>query len=437
MEFSGKKVAVLDTVHGGETICHELQRTGVDAVAIDIYRGTPVAAVIDRYDVVVAPIHAQSPLLTRAATNGIPILTHHEVVGQLAQQSPILKEALVFEITGVKAKTTTATLLQQAFNGKSLVSLTSRGFEARERGEYITKKRLSITPASVLVALDVIDEFGLSPEVCIFETSLGGTGVGDVNILTTLSPEYTIAQGTRTSTDAKLQMISNAKAGSCLIAPSAAITVAHAPLTFVNTIGDTKASVRYVTNDAREVRIKFDALRRMHGDEISGELSFKPTGRYDLVTYRNAVLCFVAAALTAHVDAAYVEHILSSFKGVSGRLTATVAQRRILIDNSNSGLDETAIKRATEFGLTFKRPGHKAVLIIGEEAKNICDGMKPDAVASAASNEAFEDIVIVGGRMCVSRAHVTYRDDLESALTTAIALTRERDVIVSCVKMWR
>ncbi|MGZ4934189.1 MAG: hypothetical protein ACXV49_06795, partial [Halobacteriota archaeon] len=372
---------------------------------------------------------------TRADKNGIPILTHHEVVGQLARQSQILKDALVFEITGVKGKTTTAALLQRAFSEKPLVSLTSRGLEARESGRYVAKKRLSITPANVLVALDLIDEFGLSPEVCIFETSLGGIGIGDVNILTTLSPEYAIAQGDRTSTEAKLQMISNAKAGSCLIAPSA--VAARAPSACVNSIGDAGATVYYEEGDGREVRIRFDALRRMHGDQVSGELSFTPTGCYDLHAYRSSLLCFVAAALTAHVEAAFIESVLSSFKGVKGRLSATVIKQRTLVDNSNSGLDEASIMRAIDFGLTFKKPGHKAVLIIGEEAKNICDGMIPDVVASVANNEAFDDIVLVGERMHVSTSRVRYREDLKSALSAAVELTSEHDVIISCVKTWR
>ncbi|MGZ4903549.1 MAG: coenzyme F430 synthase [Halobacteriota archaeon] len=435
MDFGGKRVAVLDTIHGGETICHKLQHTGIDAVAIDIYKNPPRAAAIDDYDVVVAPIHAKSPLLTRADKNGIPILTHHEVVGQLARQSQILKDALVFEITGVKGKTTTAALLQRAFSEKPLVSLTSRGLEARESGRYVAKKRLSITPANVLVALDLIDEFGLSPEVCIFETSLGGIGIGDVNILTTLSPEYAIAQGDRTSTEAKLQMISNAKAGSCLIAPSA--VAARAPSACVNSIGDAGATVYYEEGDGREVRIRFDALRRMHGDQVSGELSFTPTGCYDLVAYRTPLLCFVTAALTAHIEAAFIERVLLSFKGVKGRLSATVIKQRTLVDNSNSGLDEASIMRAIDFGLTFKKPGHKAVLIIGEEAKNICDGMIPDVVASVANNEAFENIVLVGERMHVSTARVRYREDLKSALSAAVELTSEHDVIISCVKTWR
>ncbi len=435
MDFSGKKVAVLDTIHGGDVICHKLQHAGVDAVAVDIYKNPPAVATIDAYDLVVAPIHARSPLLTRADENGIPILTHHEVVGQLAQQSQILQDALVFEITGVKAKTTTAALLQQAFRDKPLVSLTSRGFEARERGRYVAKKRLSITPANVLVALDLIHEFELSPEVCIFETSLGGTGIGDVNVVTTLSPEYTIAQGHRTSTDAKLQMISNAKASSCLIAPSP--VTARAPLTCINSIGDAGATVYYATTDDREVRIRFDALRRMHGDRVSGELSFKPTGWYDLLAYRTPFLCFVAAALTARLETAFIERVLSSFTGVKGRLSATVVEHRTLVDNSNSGLDEASVERAVDFGLTFKKPGHKAVLIIGEEAKNICDGMMPDVVAAVAYNDAFEDIVLVGERMHVTRAHVSFCHDLKSALHAAMELTTERDVIVSCVKMWR
>ncbi len=435
MDLSGKKVAVLDTIHGGKTICHRLQRAGIDAVAIDIYKDLLASTVIDAYDVIIAPIHAKSSLIARAHANGIPVLTHHEVVGQLARQSEQLHDALVFEITGVRAKTTTAVLLEQAVSDKPLISLTSRGLVARERGKYIARNRLSITPANVLVALDLIEEYELSPEVCIFETSLGGPGIGDLNILTTLSPEYSIAQGDRTSTDAKLQMISNARAGSCLVAPLAVTTRTSSMC--INSIGDVGANVHYKQERTREIRIRYDALQRAHGDQISGELSFTPTGRYDFLAYRTSVLCFVAAGLAAHFEPRTIERTLSLFEGVVGRASITEIEQRTMVDNSNSGLDEASIERAIDFGLSLKKPGHRAVLIIGEEAKNICSGITPDAIASAANNEAFEHIVLVGERMRVSRAHVTYRADLESAIRAAKQLTSEGDVIVSCVKMWR
>lgn len=436
MDFNGKSVAVLDTIHGGRQICKKLREIGADAVAIDIYRDSPAPDAIDAFDAVIAPVHAHTVLTARAEALGIPVLTHHQAVGQLARQTKTLQDALVFEVTGVKGKTTTASLLGVAFSDRKLLMLTSRGLEIRENGKYVAKKQLSITPANILTALDLVREFDFNPEVCIFEVSLGGTGLADVNILTTLSPEYSLAQGTKTSTFAKLQMLSNAKANSCLVMSTATGSLAD-PGRCLNTFGDEGATVRYENIEPGEVTIAYNNLARIDGGRVSGEVRFTPTGCYDLASYEDALLCFVTAALSSKLDPEVIAPKLAHFKGVMGRMSAAVIKKRLLVDNSNSGLEVTSIKRAIRYGLTLKKAGHKAVLIIGVEAKNVCDGIAPEALAPLAEEAALDDVVVVGDQMRTSRANVVRSNDLESALRAALALTKERDVIISCVKMWR
>ncbi|MGZ4882822.1 MAG: coenzyme F430 synthase [Halobacteriota archaeon] len=436
MDFNGKSVAVLDTIHGGRQICKKLREIGADAVAIDIYRDSPAPDAIDAFDAVMAPVHAHTVLTARAEASGIPVLTHHQAVGHLARQSKILQDALVFEVTGVKGKTTTASLLGVAFSDRKLLTLTSRGLEIRENGKYVAKKQLSITPANILTALDLVREFDFDPEVCIFEVSLGGTGLADVNILTTLSPEYRIAQETKTSTFAKLQMLSNAKASSCLVMSTATESLAE-PGRCLNTFGDEGATVRYENVEPEEVTIAYSDLARIDGRCVSGEVRFTPTGCYDLASYEDALLCFVTAALSSTLDPEVIAHKLAHFKGVMGRMSAAVIKKRLLVDNSNSGLEVTSIKRAIRYGLTLKKSGHKAVLIIGVEAKNVCDGIAPEALAPLAEDAAFDDVVVIGDQMRTSRANVVRSNDLESALRATLTLTKERDVIISCVKMWR
>ena len=150
MEFSGKNVAVLDTIHGAREICKKLCEIGAAAVAINIYHNTPTPDVIDSFDVVITPVHALTSLTARAEALDIPVLTHHQAVGQFVRQSKILQDALVFEVTGVKGKTSTAALLSNAYADRKLLTLTSLGLEVSENGRYIAKKRLSITPASIL-----------------------------------------------------------------------------------------------------------------------------------------------------------------------------------------------------------------------------------------------------------------------------------------------
>jgi UDP-N-acetylmuramyl pentapeptide synthase len=436
MDFNGKSVAVLDTIHGGQQICKKLREIGADAAAINIYHDSPPPNTIDSFDAVIAPVHAHTALKERAESLGIPVLTHHQVVGQLAQETKTVRNALVFEVTGVKGKTTTASLLAIAFSDRRLLTLTSRGLEIYEDGKYVAKKRLSITPANILTALDLAKEFNVEPEVCIFEVSLGGTGLADVNILTTLSPEYGIAQETSTSTFAKLQMLSNAKAHSCVVTSRAIAPLADS-CQCLNTFGDDRATVRYENIATDEVAITYGDLSRIDSVRISGEIRFAPTGRYDLASYEDTLLCFVTAALSAKLDPEVIAQKLAAFKGVMGRMSVATFNGRVLVDNSNSGLEATSIKQAIRYGVRLKKAGQKAVLIIGAEARNICDGIDPEALAPLAEEAALDAVVTVGDQVLAPRANVLRADDLESALRAALTLTEERDVVISCVKMWR
>jgi len=438
MDFRGKKAAVLDTIHGGRTICKKLREFGADAVAINIYEGVSAPHPIDLFDVVIAPVHAHTQLTARAEALGIPVLTHHQVVGQLARQTKALQHALVFEVTGVTGKTTLASLLGIAFCDRKLLTLTSRGLEICENGKCVAKKRLSITPASILTALDLARDQDFDPDVCIFEVSLGGTGLADVNILTSLSPEYDIAQETKTSTFAKLQMLANAKVNSCLVTSTETASRVEAGRC-LNTFGDERATVHYKDKNIKtdEVTVAYNDLATTDGNRVSGELRFTPTGCYDLVSYQDALLCFVGAALCSKLDPKVVTQRLAHFKGVTGRMVASTIERRVLIDNSNSGLEAASAKRAICYGFTLKKPGHKAVLIIGTEAKNVCNGIPPEALATLAEDAALDDVVVVGDQVHPSRRNVVRSNDLESALRAALTLTKERDVIISCVKMWR
>ncbi len=101
---------------------------------------------------------------------------------------------------------------------------TSRGgLEVWDNGFHssIYRGGLSITPGSILTAVEKSLEAGvepdLKPEFFIFEISIGGTGTADFGILTTLSPDYGIANNTALASDAKLQLILNAKPGSVLL----------------------------------------------------------------------------------------------------------------------------------------------------------------------------------------------------------------------------
>lgn len=238
MDLYRKKFAVLDLTHGGIPIAKSLAAAGNEVSGIDVYRTvkpetlleleekygihcskTPLPA--SGFDLIVAPVHLDPayPMLLEARAQKKKVLSHHEIVGEILKGDSRLSSIKTIEVTGVKAKTSTASLLADMLSRQFEVVLhTSRGLEYWKAGaSSLIYKGLSITPGSILVAVEKTFEAGFRPDFFIFEISIGGTGTADLGILTTLSPDYGIANNTALASEAKLQLIKHAKSGSTLL----------------------------------------------------------------------------------------------------------------------------------------------------------------------------------------------------------------------------
>ena len=239
---SSSRVAVLDLTHGGAVIARKLKKTTDSVHAIDVYRKLDPESLDElersgiktsresleasEFDFIIAPVHLDSnyPMLLDAAANKIPVLSHHQAVGQILSGYD-LKDKTFIELTGTKAKTSTAILLSDILSReKKVVSHTSRGLEDWSL-RTIIKKGLSITPASILTALDAVCEAGIEFDVFIAEISIGGTGFADIGIITTIANDYKIANNTKLASDAKRRMILDARAGSILVINNDALEV--------------------------------------------------------------------------------------------------------------------------------------------------------------------------------------------------------------------
>jgi len=238
MDLYRKKFAVLDLTHGGIPIAKSLAAAGNEVSGIDVYctvkpetlleleekygihcSKTPLST--SGFDLIVAPVHLDPTysMLVEARAQKKNILSHHEIVGEILKGDSRLSGIKTVEVTGVKAKTSTASLLADMLSRQFEVVLhTSRGLEYWKAGtSSLIYKGLSITPGSILVAVEKAFEAGLRPDFFIFEISIGGTGTADLGILTTLSPDYGIANNTALASEAKLQLIRNAKPKSILL----------------------------------------------------------------------------------------------------------------------------------------------------------------------------------------------------------------------------
>ncbi|WP_440947338.1 coenzyme F430 synthase [Methanosarcina sp. T3] len=510
MDLFRKKLAVLDLTHGGIPIAKKLAALGNDVSGVDVYgtvdqallgeleekygiRCSKAPLPVSEFDLLIAPVHLDPayPMLTEARSEGKTVLSHHEVVGKILQADPRLSEIKIVEITGVKAKTSTASLLADMLSRRFEVVLhTSRGLEAWKEGtSFLIHKGLSITPGSILTAVEKNLEAGIRPEFFIFEISIGGTGTADLGILTTLSPDYGIANNTSLASDAKLKLILNARPGSTLLLNAGAekaLEAAKGSLAKVLTFKDPfYAEPNLKLSEAPDFVLETEAgtdkssasgelsVSKEHSSSkepsVSNELSvpnesstapeasgptlhflyrgeelFSASLRpgYNSSAYRTAFVAASAAALELGVGREAVVSVLEEFGGLSGRMQEKELNGVALVDNSNSGMDILSAEKALEYALLKKKDEKKGsiILILGEEASQVCEGLPPGSVQGFVEKFGTKcrHIILVGERMkAVTAENASYAGSLSEGLLKASELAGAEDIILSSVKCFR
>ena len=140
------------------------------------------------------------------------------------------------------------------------------------------------------------------------------------------------------------------------------------------------------------------------------------------------------------IDPETIERTFSGFEGAEGRMKKRSFNGRILIDNSNSGMDIKTAETALEYS---KKWGGNNVMVLGEEAKEVCEGLDPAGVGTFIKEHIndLSALVLIGERMkgFVERdpAKIHHANDLSAGIELAASLTHEKDIILSCVKCFR
>lgn len=405
----GSEIAVLDTIHGAGIIAEKMMKMGLEAVALDVYHQTPD---LEGYDTIVSPVHLSpdNPALARARRERKRILTHHQATGELLREE--LAQIEVFEVTGTHSKTTTAILLSMMLSRRGpVLSHTTRGLELWRDGRSSTiEMGLSITPGNVIRAAKEAEALDAKSLIC--EISLGGTGLADFGIITSLKGDYRIAGGSRWASTAKLQMLSLAKRGAKILANS------DARISCDRSFGK-GASVRALGH------------RLLFSDE---ELTVQMDPELDLPGYETALAASAAAADSAGLDRGEIALALDGFDGLSGRMKIQRSRERTLFDCSNSGLKAADVARALD-----RSAGPGLVAVIGEDAKTVCEGMNIPALSALLRERRSEiDVLILVGERLMPLAGelgAASASDLQQGLAMADACGARR--LLSCVKCFR
>ncbi len=458
------RILVLDPIHGAEVLARELRELGKEVDIFNPYRESSFRGDLD-HDLVISPVHLNPnfEIVKQATDAHIPIITHHEAVKELVRMSNLFDGVRVVEVTGTVKKTTVCELMSQmlGFRGRKLLIHTSSGTRYRSaEGEEQKLPRLSGsgTPANVIRAMRMAGDKGLEPDIAIFEVSLGLTGSGDVGVITSLEEDYKIAGGTKAASAAKIASIRNCDG--ILVHPGIHFYPHHPPAPGGedkhNTYGDRGENLRIEVGGENMMRAVFEGLKTIDGRIIRGELNFALDWRMGNDYYRNCLEAALCALLSLGI--APEELNTGDITPVGGRMEIRELKGRILIDNSNSGTKLKFLNAVVDTARRLSRSegeGQGMILIIGEDSPYVCEGVDEEELREVVKNGCesgsrsgsksdFKEIIIVGERFRAgiegfssSDVRVSLATDLDTALNKAIEDSREGEVIISNVKIWR
>ena len=385
------QILVLDTIHGGAELARALRGSGHQVDEVDVYRGKagiPVEEVLERsYDLVTAPVHLDPahPLLQRHG----PAVSHHEMVGWVIRGRRTPHPFI--EITGARGKTTTAHALASLLPGAGILHTSTGTYRYPER-ERLWKR--SITPASLIPAAHEARRIG---GWLIAEESLGVTGAGDVAVLT--SPEdYPVAAGRKHAITEKCRQLARAR---IVVLPPG-----------IDLAGRTVAAGDIVSFDGAVCRYAWGRI----------------TGTFEnplctLEGYRTPLALAAATACVLGIDPSP----LAGFAALPGRMASRREGNLLIVDNANSGTNVETTVEAARYARALAGNG-ALTLVIGEEARAICEGFSPEDIARAVSAVGPTATVYVG------EGHEAAT--LDEGLSQARSITPAGSIVLA-VKTWR
>ncbi len=445
-----KKILVVDMTHGGIVIASEFsKRTGVKVLSWDLYHTLDDAAkdnlatdgiklVDDQFLeshqdddlLVVAPVHSQ---LT------VPVkMTHHQAVRLILEEE--IKVPII-EVTGVKGKTSTVAILKEIYRYYNPLILSSLGVEAVEGGKTtILQKDISITPASIITAWKLAIKAKFRPGMCIFETSLGGTGLAEVGVLTNLAEDYPIAGNSKRASQAKEQIFQS-KLVACHLESFHSNYSNKDYKNRTNTFsldGEANLTISHVKYDIRETSFTLEVknLKNVRGELVNTSIPVKTfaPGPHQLEN----ILSAACAAFSLGTPENEIHSGLEEFKGIKGRTSILESGDVRIVQEINPGINLTAIKKSVammghygdmalvlggQYGITCEEIDENSLAAFLDELSNDTTLILTDELGKSLSNKInrakihvkdIEDAIDLASELRVANVLLIYRSHFAS-----------------------
>lgn len=394
---------------------------------------------------VVAPVHCNLP--------HPPHMTHHQAVEFLLKDKITVP---IIEITGVKGKTSTAAMLKEIYRDENPLILSSRGVEVVSDGEEITLQRdISITPASIITAWQLSQDFYKDKKfhndkfctdkipgvgICIFESSLGGTGLADVGVITNIAEDYTIAKGTSSASKVKLQMFES----KLVVCDNDSYQEFYSHYTSVdphNSVNHVPVSINTKTNtssigggendnvNVKAQKINYGLHKTVFNVEVTDLKTIKGKSlntSFEVSTFAPAqhhlenTLSAITAALSMGTSTDSVTKGLENFNGLPGRTSLCNRSEMTIIQEINPGINVTAVKKAVDMIKGYEKPA----LILGGSYGVTCEEIDEKSLSNFLADLNDDVFLILTGDLGRSiwekmGKNYNYYNNIEHALNEA------------------
>ncbi|MHA1267442.1 MAG: coenzyme F430 synthase [Candidatus Helarchaeota archaeon] len=441
-----QKVIVMDMTHGGPTICYELTKQYEQVYGVDIYKtlnpkestklansGVEILSdlqniPLDETDIIVAPVHCPLSFLKPALQRKIAILTHHQMVRQLLKNQ--LQDKFIVEITGVKGKTTTAYLISQllADSGMKIVTLTSLGLSYwTDAHEIPINPSLNISPGNLLHAVKINKSY----DACIFEISLGITGLGNVGIITSLIPDYLIADKSMKSSSAKLQMLSMMQDSSLVLLNSNYKIPDFTPHISAHYVeyglqGEIRIMDYHLSHLGAEPRVKIKTdFQYSNYHKLTFCLKLKP--ELFGFAYIEALMAGIGTCLALNYNKGAILKAIEGLQPIKGRLELEKRYDIWIIKDINSGVSISSILYIIEIlqPILSSHRG-KLWLIVGIHNSNLCETIELPELMRCLQPW----LPLIQNISVLPSSTSSYETSLHQALTEC----QTNDIILLCIK---
>lgn len=323
--------------------------------------------------IIISPVHM--PLKFRCD------YTHHEFSGYLINKIRKDYDFKLIEVTGVKGKTTTTSLMYDMLD--SVLLLNSKHLIFKSNGEEILlNDTLSITPASIITALNLAIEHDILSSVDFFicEVSLGITPEADIGVLTNIVEDYPIAQKSTSATKAK-ESVFKSKSVVCEYECFNKYYKDHSA-TLVS-LNNTEANV--YTTDINYGITESEIIAMINSHKI----------RFSCFALSDFYIKNILLALTVLdiLGEDITPDLIKNTSPIKGRGSYYIKDKTLFIEDINPGLNTTSIKGCVD---NLKRISDNFLIIIGGDYGITCEEINEDKLADFVKKLNNNQVILTG-----------------------------------------